>query len=631
MEKSESCFIKLLRAHPDTYEALFGLARLRIFDANFKDAIDLLNRAIHLRPHDPLFHMWLGHAYLMHSAEETGRVRNRTLLQAEKCYEQCLSLDDGNVEALWGLLEISFDPPTEFWYGNPKRRSPQDWAIYIKEIDDYVGYLAWAEAFLRGPDMDQWKGELILHELTDRLSHRTEAYIRLWNLYYHRGSFEKSLEVAERAYIKATATEDPLHKNVLNMMYVKSLFGCERFLACFSILKQEYGRTNTPLYLYQLGRLKCKTMSPVYFKEALVDLQSCLTTLSQHSAATSSSSLAVSSPLALRQACTNYWLGSLYRRAEDHIKAYVCLQDSYSALVGTVYSTTEISKLNMMKAYLSSMSGAMSRLRSVQDLLDVAVLQKEQPLKKHVIKQAKENTQVIRNVVDPYLGDILLARIRFELEGDISGALELLVACHLRDESRLEPVLLLWSVYKAEMDTTKMFETAQLAMDILRDRQDSIPRLQADLVKLLFAKSLFKAQQRTRAISFLENEWALSSGDGNPIILYHIGRLTAKSQLNADRGIEALKELIERYSLEEERKGRAQYWLGTMYRQQADTHNAIKMFHFALPRLHLQKVRNHDKLREMESYLATIRLNTLRKRHGNRPNKADILEEITSN
>ena len=84
----------------------------------------------------------------------------------------------------------------EFLKVNVEIEAPQHYAAKINAIDQYYGALAWSEIYLKNVDL--YKGEAILKELILTNKKKPEAYLKLWNYYYHvTKDYISALEIAE--------------------------------------------------------------------------------------------------------------------------------------------------------------------------------------------------------------------------------------------------------------------------------------------------------------------------------------------------------------------------------------------------------------------------------------------------
>lgn len=60
----------------------------------------------------------------------------------------------------------------------------EDIAVWIKELDEYMGYLAWAEIYISKKDSKVEFGLSVLNEMVEFYPNLIFAYIRLWNILY---------------------------------------------------------------------------------------------------------------------------------------------------------------------------------------------------------------------------------------------------------------------------------------------------------------------------------------------------------------------------------------------------------------------------------------------------------------
>jgi tetratricopeptide (TPR) repeat protein len=107
-------------------------------------------------------------------------------------------MNDGDTNSLFLLLYITLDFNKTFTnYEIQLTHTVEDIAVWIKNINEYKGYIAWAEIYFGRGDSEFTVQTL--EELIQIYPENPEAYFKLWSL-YENGS-EESLEIAEKCFL----------------------------------------------------------------------------------------------------------------------------------------------------------------------------------------------------------------------------------------------------------------------------------------------------------------------------------------------------------------------------------------------------------------------------------------------
>jgi tetratricopeptide (TPR) repeat protein len=154
---------------------------------------------------------------------------------------------------------------------------PQHYAVKIKDLDNYYGYLAWAEIYFK--QRNQWdKAIAVLKELVRIEPTRPEAYIRLW-LWHYRSmkTYEPAEDIIEQAFIKATDNETPIYRVLIYLMYAKTLFKRTKIRNALELLQRQYLEHPTyPIFLYHYGKMCAKSEITKFAGIASDTLSECL-------------------------------------------------------------------------------------------------------------------------------------------------------------------------------------------------------------------------------------------------------------------------------------------------------------------------------------------------------------------
>lgn len=358
-------FLKILNNSPNCHEAYFGLGRLASYECKFVEALHYLNNAISIH-NDELYIKW----YVVVSIK-----CNRLIFVQESylpifcCFKaspinqekmlQRLSKLPVTVETLWCYMELSGQ--------GLESEAAEFYASKIKDIDKYYGYLAWSELYLQH---DWQKGVSVLKELIKQFPYRPEAYTRLWKYYYYTAkNYEFAEDVISEAFLRVT---DYTYNNfyLLFCLYcAKSYYKTGKIKHSLQLLQKKFLENyDFPIFLYQFGRLACKSEQSSYISAAVGALKEfnrlCPTT---------------------KQGCSNFWLAKAYLQLRHYTESYKYITRALLAL-----DSTQIVKKENLRRWANDLKLHISALKEAELIL-------KQPPTQQVLAESVEIMKKIKN------------------------------------------------------------------------------------------------------------------------------------------------------------------------------------------------------------------------------------------
>jgi hypothetical protein len=110
-------------------------------------------------------------------------------------------VDPKNINALFVLLNLSILLQKNQAYLQIEiKHCPEEYALKIKEMDNYLGYLAWAEIYLATKKTEKF-GRNVLRELVKEYPSQPEGYLRMWSIKFED---DFMLEISEKMFIMGT-------------------------------------------------------------------------------------------------------------------------------------------------------------------------------------------------------------------------------------------------------------------------------------------------------------------------------------------------------------------------------------------------------------------------------------------
>ena len=365
------------------------------------------------------------------------------------------------IEHIWCYFELALLGTN---LGDPHR-----YAAEIKELNSYYGYLAWAEMALRSKARMEWvKGVDILQELIRRHPTAPEAYLRLWDVHYHRlKDHDSALEVIEQAFIKASDSD---FKVLIALKYAKSLHKLQRFDVCFEILQSQYLDHQSHIgFIYLYSRLAVKSEDLKMRCFAINGLREVLLLGGKQ-----------------RWGLAHYWLAKAYLLGRETSHAVTAFQQAILHL-----PSREARKAAEIRVYLSQMTSFIS---SFTDLQTISAF-------KHNSESAvkAQNCRKIAEMSDKTASDLEYSKVLFNC-GMQSSALALIREVCLSQDAVLDPLILQVQMMKKRKNYERMREEAE---ELIR-KSGNFPTFQWTKAVILYGKSLVFSGEPEKAVLALK-------------------------------------------------------------------------------------------------------------------------------
>lgn len=150
---------------------------------------------------EPIYCLWsaLSLLYLFRRANST----EKKLRLASKCQKyaiESLEANYYNLNAVFILLNLYLEARVLGEFDFKPEFTAEDLAVWAKEVNEYKGYLAWAEIYIKRGDIKFAKE--VLEELIEFYPENPEAYFRLWKLV--KKDSDEALELAEKMFVCCT-------------------------------------------------------------------------------------------------------------------------------------------------------------------------------------------------------------------------------------------------------------------------------------------------------------------------------------------------------------------------------------------------------------------------------------------
>lgn len=187
----------------DCHEAYFGLGKILFSKNEISKAAELFELAIRTFERDPVYMLWAAMAlfYQYKRCPKHSPRKRELAVKVEDYAVGCIEANKQDLNALFIYLHLvlDLDLNAAVIRLTPKYKA-EDVAVWMKQVDNYKGYLAWVEVYLRRGDK-RFATE-VLEELIEFYPGNPEAYFRMWSM--KRDNPVQAMDVAEKMFLCCT-------------------------------------------------------------------------------------------------------------------------------------------------------------------------------------------------------------------------------------------------------------------------------------------------------------------------------------------------------------------------------------------------------------------------------------------
>ena len=331
------------------HESMFGLGRLWALEGKFYTALEYLKRAANMR-NDEFYRLWSSIVKVKIGKEIDSEPVSLNFFQRLWCCSNTrkrygaideLEVISPSVETYWAMLEIALKGFTEV-------EKPEFYATRIKEMDEYYGYLAWAEIYFRRNDNENFSG--LISEIIKKYACRPEGFVKQWKFaYYNLKDYTFAEDVISEAILRINTNNNFQYYVIFCIYLSKIYFKQKRFKECFGFLQRKFVEHPTyPVFLFQFGRLSIKSEDFRYNGAALSALQESLRLCDE-----------------TRLGDIYYWLSKAFMLARLHDDAYRAAVRSLEYL-----DRRKLKKINELKSFISEMKPSMTKIENLNKALE---------------------------------------------------------------------------------------------------------------------------------------------------------------------------------------------------------------------------------------------------------------------
>lgn len=119
-------------------------------------------------------------------------------------------------------------------------KPPEDYAIRIKAISEYLGYIAWSDIYASLNKNSE--AEEVLMDLCEAYPRFPHAFLKLWEHRFQRGKYLECIDPIEELFVKMSDfhTIPEIRIALVPLLYAKSLYQIEQHVFAFELLQNEF-------------------------------------------------------------------------------------------------------------------------------------------------------------------------------------------------------------------------------------------------------------------------------------------------------------------------------------------------------------------------------------------------------
>lgn len=326
---------KLLKSVPKG-ELHFGYAKLCFHDEQLSDAYYHITESLKYSG-DMVFKQWFSFLALLQFCNNHEEALNMVKrLESYVKERPC-------IENFWALMTLSLKDLLE---SRVEIELPHFYATQIKAIDEYYGYLAYAEIFIKENNVQ--RAVRVLNELVDKNPTRPEAYVLLWELLYKNNlDLEAAQDLMTRAFLRVTDNEFDAYVIIFSINLAKVYSKLKKFNYAFELLQEKFvEHPQLSVYLYHYGRLCIKAEDTLFINSGIAALQECLRLCDNK-----------------RYGKIYFWLAKAYFIQNKILEASECINISLEKL--TLASNK---KSNLLREILANLKPRVLRAENIQKM-----------------------------------------------------------------------------------------------------------------------------------------------------------------------------------------------------------------------------------------------------------------------
>ena len=233
-----------LSKHPDSYEVHYGLSQVYFSLGLYYIALEEINIALAHEKNDIQYMTWKAiYLYYIFQTDKDKTKRIEALRKLEKLCKKILQTNNKSLFALYLLFTTMIDviklKAKGVVISSSSKKSPEAYAVRIKDLNNYLGELALADLNMTDPEK-VINGRDGYISLIDKYTNIPHSYLKLCLLDCGNNHFSHSLDTIEKMYHSKEIKSIQELDNLIPLLYAEMLFKEKQYVRCFETLRNEF-------------------------------------------------------------------------------------------------------------------------------------------------------------------------------------------------------------------------------------------------------------------------------------------------------------------------------------------------------------------------------------------------------
>ncbi|CAI2369054.1 unnamed protein product [Moneuplotes crassus] len=488
--------LNILKKDPDCEEAHYGISQIYFSLGIHNKALEHIKKALTSNPREPQYLCLKAlYLYTIMQCNEKEDSYEEYFKECENTCLKTLKYDQNNLTALYILLVLSCEARDRANKAKDICVSPEkpaeEYAVRIKEISDYLGYIAWSEIYICAGKVTD--AEEVLEDLCYTFPTFPHAFLKLWDHRFGKEDYIKSIEPIEDIFLRIADfhTIPEIRIAIVPLMYAKTLMKLNQYVYAFELLQNEFcKRPVYTVFLYFLGKFALSSGEKRFKGTAIGILQECMR-----------------SCVSQRKAKILYYLGNAYKDRNQPMKAFDYYEQSieYFRNKNYTYGSCNPEIMKEMKSFMKDFY-ELSQLRHLIE--NSAFKIKRQRKTKKNYKVPQDEVEKLRSASkkiardDKCEGWMLRGKIITEIEDNQNEAVKYFMAMIEKVPYNIQGYIQFFKFLKQRNLKGKLdYVTSKMMKNIENPSVPTDDWVEAHMVR---AESLVILKKYSKAISVLE-------------------------------------------------------------------------------------------------------------------------------
>lgn len=461
--------VKFLKKNGTNHEGLFGMSQIHFSMGMHEVALDYCKKAIDAsKGKVHIYYSWRAiYYYFLYLNYKLHNIKSRRVpayfLSCESSAVEALVHLPESITLQYLILILSCDRQDlnklHQSMANSNLKAPAGYASKIMKLNKYMGYISWAEIYLRDPNKKALGNNVLIDLMTEYPKYPL-AFLRKWRRDYDTEQYLDSLEPMEELFLKEEEMYSiPELKIIVALLYAKSLVRTSQYvLACELIQNEFYKKTTHAVFLFYYGKYAMQSHLASLHWASIGIFKECLNSCVSH-----------------RSAKIYYYLGLAYQKTSQPLKALKYFGKSKSAFKKNKSKDESHSLCDYELEQMEKIEQKYSKLQSYEFIIKKKAKEIEYYLKKKKQRPKigeKEKSSLVQraNAIykhDPYNASLLKVLVCWDISQDKKATIAAFEEGIRKTPNNVNVYIEYWKFLKYLKKTDKMNEISEKMMKIV--------------------------------------------------------------------------------------------------------------------------------------------------------------------